>query len=408
MGKRKAAQRPLGENVGEDSTPLDERVRLVRRRRMDSPEYLWIHLRERQRSLTIAPGGRASPGLQKLAPEAEDRLRDLPARLNVRAGIAGTRLFKPSAYPGLSQEARSSGEEGWLAWEILPYLIWLGEYVRDTKPDLADVVGRSIRKTTTEAEKFLRTRLNSRQDLSVDARAILDHRIGELFRPLRLRPPDLKNVVVLGGNYEYPNSSAFIESRARDREIVNTGLGLPSAWEPLPPLPNLAKQIVTQMKAKGYLPSQIMSELSSAGLSMTPEGQEVRAENLRWIQEQIDQRFNSDDGDAQSTTPEKGEKAKSGPDIVVVTSGVAVTDRQIAIGRVKAAYLEAHGKVDEAREALKKEGHPVPKSTFYDYLTVLDAQERGWRNAVMNSEGPGIPEGTRITRSRRKTRANGS
>jgi hypothetical protein len=358
---QRCAIRPSGESA---ITPLDERVRLARRRHgvgrvRDLPTRTTIALYTDPLSTQ----------------ESGDRLRDLPARLKVRASVVAARTFKPSDYVGLSEHARSSGEQGWLAWEIVPYLTWLEVYVQDSMPHLSDAVRRALRSTRTAAEKFL---------------------------------PDSKRGLARGEKYEYPNSAAFIESRERDREIVNAGLEVPVAWDPLPPIETLAKQIVEQMKSRGYQPSQIMSALSRAGQSMTPEAEVIRAENLRWLQDEIDRRFNSDDGDVKSTAPGEERRGKPGPDFVVVSSGVAVTERQIAIGRAKAAYLEAHGNVQEARQALKIEGHPIPRSTFYDYLNVLDAQERGWRDSVMKSEGPGIPEGTHISRSRRKTRANGS
>jgi hypothetical protein len=391
--------------VGSDRTPLDERVRTARRRRHDSPEYLWVHIRERYKSRTVDPAGGWGVSDPELDPRVRDEIRDIPGRLNARINILSANGFCPSSYLGLSNAAKASGEQGWLAWEILPYLTWLTEYATASKNRVVAALEQALCDARVSAEGFLRLRLASRPQLTAEDRAVIDCRIGELFRPLGPPEYDASGVRKVGARYDNPYSMKFIEAHDRDREIINDRLELPTAWEPLPLAPNLAQQIVTQMKAKGHRPSQILSELLTAGLIMTPEAQQVRGENLLWMQGEVDRRFNSNEDDIGARAHDPG--AKNGPDVVVISPGAAPTPRQIRMGRVRTAYLENHGDVTAAMRALKNDGHPVGQSTFYEYIAALDEQEPGWRDGVLSGQ-TGIPDGTNITRSRRKTRANGS
>ncbi|HYF14043.1 MAG TPA: hypothetical protein VD971_03105 [Phycisphaerales bacterium] len=89
---------------------------------------------------------------------------------------------------------------------------------------------------------------------------------------------------------------------------------------------------------------------------------------------------------------------------VVLWPGAAPTDRNIRLGRTRAAYEEAHGNVSEALRALKAQGTKIGCSTFYDHLAALDRELPGWRNRWLSGRA-GIPENTANVRKHRNIRA---
>lgn len=208
-------------------------------------------------------------------PATRDTIRDLPAKLDARAAIVATSTFKPTDYLGLSDTAKSSGDQGWIAWEILPYLEWLAEYVARSKAELSSAVHARIVSARVEAEQFLRNRLAARTSASPEERSVLEARITDLFRQTRLLGTDQKGVAP-GGKPDNPNSINFIETRERDREFVNAGLEVPSAWRPLPPPTDLAKSIVSQLQARGANSATILSALSEFGLANSDEAATIR------------------------------------------------------------------------------------------------------------------------------------
>lgn len=274
MGKRKAAERPIGESIGEDSTPLEERVRNARRRRMLSSEYRWLHLDQTRQTLRVAPPGR-TPDAPRMDPATRDTIRDLPARLDARAAIVATSTFKPTDYLGVSDTAKSSGDQGWIAWETLPYLEWLAEYVARSKAELSSAVNARIVSARVEAEQFLRNRLAARTSASPEERSVLEARITDLFRPTRSPGTDQRGVAD-SDRYDNRHSIKYIETRERDREFINAGLEIPSAWNPLPPPPDLAKSIVSQLQARGANSATILSALSEFGLANSDEAAAIR------------------------------------------------------------------------------------------------------------------------------------
>lgn len=381
---------PVGQNVGEDTTPLEKRVQLARRRWLSSSEYEWLYLQERRRSRRIAPLGAASFSYG-LDPATRDAIHDLPPKLNARVAIVTAARFKPSDYIGVSAAAKACGNQDWIAWEILPYLEWLSEYASTSSPDLFPLVMRRLTDARAKSRKFLTGRVASRPDLTIKVRAVINN--------------------LVDGTLNSRPSTKEIEGRTRDRERINALLQLPSAWEPLPPLPNVALAIVTDMRAQGATPPEIMRALREKNLMSTPEAQEIRRENLQWIQDQIDLRFNSDMDQRESATEASTNQpaasaSKPTQEIIVVSPGAPPTERQVRIGRARSAYLEAHGDVEVARKALNEGGHKIGRATFYEYLNMLDEQEPGWRSAFLLSGESGIPDGSRLTRSRRKREAN--
>ncbi len=89
---------------------------------------------------------------------------------------------------------------------------------------------------------------------------------------------------------------------------------------------------------------------------------------------------------------------------VVLWLGAEHSERNIRLARTRAAYLEAGGSVPDALAALKAEGHPIARSTFYDHLSALDEANPDWRASVLVSGTSGNPENSAITRTRRNTR----
>ncbi len=63
---------------------------------------------------------------------------------------------------------------------------------------------------------------------------------------------------------------------------------------------------------------------------------------------------------------------------VVLWEGAAHTERNIRLARTRSAYLEAHGDVLAAMDALKDSGNPVARSTFYNHLDAIDAANPRW------------------------------
>ena len=66
---------------------------------------------------------------------------------------------------------------------------------------------------------------------------------------------------------------------------------------------------------------------------------------------------------------------------VVLWEGAEHSQRNVRLARTRTAYLEAHGNVRAAREALKQDGHPIGQSTFYEHLKTLDVECPGWRDS---------------------------
>jgi hypothetical protein len=208
-------------------------------------------------------------------PAKRDAIRDLPAKLDARAAIVAGPTFKPTDYLGLSDTAKSSGEQGWIAWEILPYLEWLAEYVARSKVELSSAIHARVASTRIAAEQFLKNRLAARPGVSPEDRSVLEARITDLFRPTRSPGTDQRRVAD-GDRYDNPHSIKYIETRERDREFINAGLEVPSAWNPLPPPPDLAKSIVSQLQARGANSATILSALSEFGLANSDEAATIR------------------------------------------------------------------------------------------------------------------------------------
>lgn len=80
-------------------------------------------------------------------------------------------------------------------------------------------------------------------------------------------------------------------------------------------------------------------------------------------------------------------------DTVVLWEGAPYTEGHLRLARTRTAYLEANGNVARALAALKSEGFPMARSTFYNHLDALDKQIPRWRAGVQLSNPPGIPDG---------------
>lgn len=89
---------------------------------------------------------------------------------------------------------------------------------------------------------------------------------------------------------------------------------------------------------------------------------------------------------------------------VVLWEGAAHTDRNIRLARTRSAYLEAHGNVVAALAALKAGGNEIARRTFYYHLDALDVAIPGWRDCVQLCNEPAQMHGTRIVRTRGKSR----
>lgn len=88
---------------------------------------------------------------------------------------------------------------------------------------------------------------------------------------------------------------------------------------------------------------------------------------------------------------------------VILWEGASPTEKNLRLARTRTAYLEAHGNVVKALEALEAQGFKVGKSTFYVHLDELDKADRGWRREVQLSSATGIPDGFRKSRSRKNS-----
>ena len=71
---------------------------------------------------------------------------------------------------------------------------------------------------------------------------------------------------------------------------------------------------------------------------------------------------------------------------IVLCSGADNTPYNTRIALTCSAYLEANRNVGKAIAALKREGHKVSQSTFYEYLGVRDEQDKGWRNGIISEQ----------------------
>lgn len=89
---------------------------------------------------------------------------------------------------------------------------------------------------------------------------------------------------------------------------------------------------------------------------------------------------------------------------IVLWEGADLTDRNIRLARTRTAYLEAHGDVTAAIEALKQAGSPVARSTFYNHLDALDVAIPRWRESVQLSNPTGNLDGMRNVGTRGKSR----
>lgn len=99
-------------------------------------------------------------------------------------------------------------------------------------------------------------------------------------------------------------------------------------------------------------------------------------------------------------------KALPGPSRteVVLWEGAEPTERNIRLARTRSAYLVAHGDVPAAMAALARDGNPVARSTFYNHLNALDAENPRWRESVQLSKPTGNLDGMRIVGARGKSR----
>lgn len=71
---------------------------------------------------------------------------------------------------------------------------------------------------------------------------------------------------------------------------------------------------------------------------------------------------------------------------IVLWEGADNTPYNRRIALTCSAYLEANRNVGKAIAALKREGHKVSQSTFYEYLGVRDEQDKGWRNGIISEQ----------------------
>lgn len=262
--------------LGEVRTAFAARLADARRRRAGAPEFIWISLRESQKTMSPRRVGAASHLPMKQV--VSDRLRDLPAHLEVRVKIVAAKAFTPSAYPRLSTAAVSSGNDGWIAWEILPYLTWLAEYAQDSDARHSPRVQRAVQDARSQAERFLRSRVQSAKWMSAEERAVQVARIRELFPAPKKEDRPTSPAPQSNGRLKSAISIEAIEAHERDREKLNTALRLPSAWEPLPPQASPATEIVAKAKAHGLSSSKTLAALEQMGLSGTTEAHAIRDE----------------------------------------------------------------------------------------------------------------------------------
>jgi hypothetical protein len=89
---------------------------------------------------------------------------------------------------------------------------------------------------------------------------------------------------------------------------------------------------------------------------------------------------------------------------VVLWEGAEATPENIRLARTRSAYLEAHGNVQKAMEALEADENKVSRSTFYNHLDALDKAIPRWRESVQLSNSTGNLDGMRIVGTRRKSR----
>lgn len=99
-------------------------------------------------------------------------------------------------------------------------------------------------------------------------------------------------------------------------------------------------------------------------------------------------------------------KALPGPSRteVVLWEGAEHNERNVRLARTRSAYLEAHGDVPAALNALKDSGNPVARSTFYNHLAALDVAIPRWRESVQLSNPTGNLDGMRNVGTRGKSR----
>jgi len=89
---------------------------------------------------------------------------------------------------------------------------------------------------------------------------------------------------------------------------------------------------------------------------------------------------------------------------VVLWEGAEHNEYNIRLARTRTAYLEAHGDVAAALEALNASGNQVSRSTFYNHINALDKAISGWKESVQLSNRTGNLDGTEIVGTRKKSR----
>lgn len=73
--------------------------------------------------------------------------------------------------------------------------------------------------------------------------------------------------------------------------------------------------------------------------------------------------------------------------IVVLPEGAEPAPKNIRLAQVRTAYLENHGSVRAARQALEADGLKISRSRFYEHLQELDELDSRWRTSCLK-RGP--------------------
>jgi hypothetical protein len=91
-------------------------------------------------------------------------------------------------------------------------------------------------------------------------------------------------------------------------------------------------------------------------------------------------------------------------EVVVSTQNAPLTEMNVRLARTRTAYLENQGSVPAALKQLKRDGHVISRSTFYNHLEALDKLDPQWRAPVMVSNQSGQMDGMRQIGTRENRR----
>jgi hypothetical protein len=179
--------------------------------------------------------------------------------MHARMALLADPAFRPSDYPGLTSAGRSSEDQGWIAWFILPDVRVVPSFASWHKDERLDAIRSTVTRVLEMATAFIR-RVQARS--APYERARVERSICD----------------ALNGKGNGGRDYVFQDASEPEREHVNWILDIECPWVIPAAAPSLENEIVSHLRAHAKSAEYILQTLVLEGLDHGPEGAELRRE----------------------------------------------------------------------------------------------------------------------------------